>query len=219
MIATALNVSEVPVVYIVDDNVAVRDAIRWLVEEVGLTAKVFDTAQGFLDSFDPESLGCLVLDVRMPGMSGLDLQDLMAQQGATIPIIVITGHGDVPMAVRSMKAGAFEFLQKPFNDQDLLDNIFEAIKVHAELLAKKDRTAQALSNIAALTRRELEVLKLLRVGKSSKSIASELQISVRTVEGHRAKIMSKMQANSLAQLIEFTQQVLDASHQNDLSLI
>ena len=199
MTATALDGS---IVYIVDDNVAVGDAIRWLAEEVGLTAKVFDTAQGFLDAYQSESPGCLVLDVRMPGMSGLDLQDLMIQQGITLPVIVITGHGDVPMAVRSMKAGAFEFLQKPFNDQDLLDNIFAAIKLHAETLAKTNQAAEARKNIEALTRRELEVLKHLRSGKSSKSIAKELRISVRTVEGHRSKIMSKMHANSLAQLIE-----------------
>lgn len=198
--------SDMSTVYIVDDNVAVRDAIRWLVEEVGLTAKVFDTAQGFLDSYDPESPGCLVLDVRMPGMSGLDLQDLMAQRGITLPVIVITGHGDVPMAVRSMKAGAFEFLQKPFNDQDLLDNIFAAIKLHSEVLTEKDQVAEASKNVSALTRRELEVLKLLRTGKSSKSIAEELHISVRTVEGHRSKIMNKMHANSLAQLIEAAHQ-------------
>ena len=203
MTATALDGS---IVYIVDDNVAVGDAIRWLAEEVGLTAKVFDTAQGFLDAYQSESPGCLVLDVRMPGMSGLDLQDLMIQQGITLPVIVITGHGDVPMAVRSMKAGAFEFLQKPFNDQDLLDNIFAAIKLHAETLAKTNQAAEARKNIEALTRRELEVLKHLRSGKSSKSIAKELRISVRTVEGHRSKIMNKMRANSLAQLIETANQ-------------
>ena len=193
-------------VYIVDDNAAVRDAVRWLVEEVGLRAQAYATAYEFLDDFDPAALGCLVLDIRMPGMSGLDLQEHLAQRGASLPVIVVTGHGDVPMAVRSMKTGAFEFLQKPFNDQTLLDCIFAAISRHESILAESSKHAEASRNLASLTRRELEVLNLLRAGKSSKAIAADLHISVRTVEGHRANIMDKMQANTVAQLIEMTHQ-------------
>ena len=194
-------------VYIVDDNVAVRDAIRWLVEEVGLSARTFDSGYEFLDSYERDIPGCLVLDVRMPGMSGLDLQDRMVQQGCTLPVIIVTGHGDVPMAVRSMKMGAFEFLQKPFNDQVLLDNIFAAISQHRQILARQLQESKTSESFQSLTRREREVLQLLRTGLSSKSIARDLQISVRTVEGHRAKIMGKMQVNSLAQLIEKTTRI------------
>jgi len=190
------------IVYIVDDNVAVRDAIRWLVEEVGLNAKAYESAQEFLEDYDLDKPGCVVLDVRMPGMSGLDLQEVMGQKGNDLPVIIVTGHGDVPMAVRSMKMGAFEFLQKPFNDQELLDNIFAAIKHHAKILEKHQNAAEAKSNISTLTARELQVLQLLRKGRSSKTIAKELDISVRTVEGHRSKIMGKMHASSIAQLIE-----------------
>ena len=189
-------------VYIVDDNAAVRDAIRWLVEEVGLKAQTYVTAKEFLADYDGVAHGCLVLDVRMPGMSGLDLQEQLVQHNVTLPIIVVTGHGDVPMAVRSMKMGAFEFLQKPFNDQALLDCIFAAINYHSAMFAEQHERSEASCNLAKLTRRQLEILSLMRAGKSSKEIANELHISVRTVEGHRAHIMDKMHASTIAQLIE-----------------
>lgn len=199
-------------VYIVDDNPAVRDAIRWLVEEVGLCAKVFTNAQDFLADFDndmeadkhadAESVGCLVLDIRMPGMSGLELQDLLVEKNIGLPVIVVTGHGDVPMAVRSMKTGAFEFLQKPFNDQSLLDTIYAAIKRHQAIVDESRQRAEAASNLARLTRREKQVLSLIRAGESSKEIAAQLHISVRTVEGHRAKLMEKTQSHTVAQLLE-----------------
>lgn len=189
-------------VYIVDDNSAVRDAIRWLVEEVGLRARVFTNAQDFLADFEPESVGCLVLDVRMPGMSGLELQDLLAQRNISLPVIVVTGHGDVPMAVRSMKTGAFEFLQKPFNDQSLLDTIYSAIKRHQAIVDESRQRAKANQNLAGLTRREKEILALIRAGESSKEIAAGLNISVRTVEGHRAKLMEKTKSHTVAQLLE-----------------
>jgi len=189
-------------VYVVDDNPAVRDAIRWLVEEVGLRAQVFATAQDFIAEFNPESVGCLVLDIRMPGMSGLELQDYLQQQNITLPVIVVTGHGDVPMAVRSMKSGAFDFLQKPFNDQTMLDTIFLAIKHHQALIDTARQRSQACENIASLTRREKQVLKMIRAGESSREIAEKLHISVRTVEGHRAKLMDKMNSPTVAQLIE-----------------
>ncbi len=193
-------------IYIVDDNAAVRDAVSWLVQEVGLKAVALDSAQRFLDTYKPGELGCLVLDIRMPGMSGLVLQDTLAQNAISIPIIIITGHGDVPMAVKAMKTGAFDFLQKPFNDQELLDSILNAINVHQEVLSREKKIRQASQNISTLTRRELEVLELLRAGNSNKKIATQLKISVRTVEGHRAKIMGKMQANSVAQLVESASQ-------------
>ena len=197
-------------VYVVDDNPAVRDAIRWLVEEVGLCAQVFSTAQEFISEFNPDAIGCLVLDVRMPGMSGLELQDYLIQNNISLPVIVVTGHGDVPMAVRSMKSGAFEFLQKPFNDQTLLDTIFAAIKHHQSIVDSARKRSQACRNMASLTRREKQVLEMLRVGESSREIAEKLHISIRTVEGHRAKLMVKMNSHTIAQL-------LDAAHTAELA--
>lgn len=189
-------------VFIVDDNAAVRDAIRWLVEQVGLTARTYGAAQEFLSAYRPGVRGCLVLDIRMPGMSGLDLQERLLKVGATLPIIFVTGHGDVPVTVRAMKAGAFDFLQKPFNDNMLLDAIFAAIRQSEEMRAEEERRAQAAQGLAALTAREREVLRLLRGGKSSKLIAADMGISVRTVEGHRANIMDKMNARTVGQLVE-----------------
>jgi len=189
-------------VYVVDDNPAVRDAIRWLVEEVGLQAQVYSTALEFIDDFDPAAVGCLVLDIRMPGMGGLELQDYLQSKDYTVPVIVVTGHGDVPMAVRAMKCGAFDFLQKPFNDQTLLDTIFLAIKHHKSIMESARQRLLASKNLSTLTRREGQVLKMLRAGKSSREIAEKLNISVRTVEGHRSKIMDKMNSHSVAQLLE-----------------
>jgi FixJ family two-component response regulator len=145
--------------------------------------------------------GCLVLDIRMPGMSGLELQEYLAVARLSIPVIIVTGHGDVPVTVRAMKKGAFDFLQKPFNDQALLDSIFAAIRKHEEICAENERRAEEEQNLASLTSREREVLELLRAGKSSKVIAADLDISVRTVEGHRANIMLKMNAKTVGQLI------------------
>ena len=191
-----------PTVYIVDDHPAVRDSIRWLVQQVGLAAKTFASAKEFLASPDPDMHGCLVLDIRMPGMSGLELQEYLAVAQVSIPVIIVTGHGDVPVTVRAMKKGAFDFLQKPFNDQALLDSIFAAIRKHEEICAEKERRAEEEQNLASLTSREREVLELLRAGKSSKVIAADLDISVRTVEGHRANIMLKMNAKTVGQLID-----------------
>ncbi len=189
-------------VFIIDDNAAVRDAIRWLVEQVGLNARTFSSAREFLDTFQPGMRGCLVLDIRMPGMSGLDLQEKLAQEGAHLPVIIVTGHGDVPITVRAMKSGAFEFLQKPFNDQTLIDAIQAALDKYGEIWNQEDRRERASRSLATLTRREREVLDLLRRGKPNKVIAAELGLSVRTVEGHRANITEKMGVKSLGQLIE-----------------
>ncbi len=189
-------------IYIVDDNPAVRDAIRFLVQQVGLTAKVFASAQEFLDFFKIELRGCLVLDIRMPGMSGLDLQEKLTAFGAHIPVIIITGHGDVPITVRAMKSGAFEFLQKPFNDQVLLDTIQAALNQYDAIWEEEDKRVEATKSLAVLTKREREVLELLRNGKSNKLIARELSLSVRTIEGYRANITDKLGAKSLGLLID-----------------
>jgi FixJ family two-component response regulator len=189
-------------IYIVDDNPAVRDAIRFLVKQVGLTPKVFSSAQEFLDFFKAEMRGCLVLDIRMPGMSGLDLQEQLTRIDAHIPVIIITGHGDVPITVRAMKSGAFEFLQKPFNDQVLIDTIQTALKQYDPIWKEEDKRNEATKNLAVLTKREREVLELLKNGKSNKLIARELVLSVRTIEGYRANITDKLGAKSLGVLID-----------------
>ncbi len=189
-------------IFIVDDNPAVRDAIRFLVKQVGFTPKVFSAAQEFLDHFKVGMRGCLVLDIRMPGMSGLDLQEELALLGAQIPIIIITGHGDVPITVRAMKSGAFEFLQKPFNDQVLLDTIQAALNQYDLTWEEEDKRTEAAKNLAVLTKREREVLELLKNGKSNKLIARELSLSVRTIEGYRANITDKLGAKSLGILID-----------------
>lgn len=190
------------VVYIVDDNSAVRDAVRWLVQQVGLKPKTYNSAQEFLDAFNPDMRGCLVLDIRMPGMSGLELQDRLEKLESKLPIIIITGHGDIPITVRAMKAGAYEFLQKPFNDQALLDSIQGGLDKYELIWQQEDKRKLASQSLASLTPREREVLELLRQGKSNKLIARELNLSVRTVEGHRANIVEKVETKSLGQLIE-----------------
>lgn len=189
-------------VFIVDDDPAVRDAIRWLMEQVKLKVQVFASADEFLANYIPGTRGCIILDIRMPGMSGLELQERLKTAGALIPIIIITGHGDVSIAVRAMKAGAVEFLQKPFNDQLLLDTVQSALSTYGAIWEQEERRQEYNRSLSTLTKREKEVLNLLRTGKANKVIASILKISVRTVEGHRATIMSKTGAKSLGELIE-----------------
>ena len=189
------------IVCIVDDDEAVRGSLKLLLKTLGVPALAYGSAQDFLADFDPQRRGCLVLDIRMPGMSGLELQEELNTRGALMPIIFITGHGDVPMAVEAMQHGAMDFLQKPFRDQDLLDRINKALerdRAGRDLLGNRE-SIQA--RIAALTPRELEVLKLVVAGKANKVIADDLQISQRTVEIHRAHVMEKMSANSLAHLV------------------
>jgi FixJ family two-component response regulator len=191
-----------PTVFIVDDDQAVRDAIRWLMEQVKLKVQVFASADEFLANYVPGTRGCIILDIRMPGMSGLELQERLKSAKALIPIIIITGHGDVSIAVRAMKGGAIEFLQKPFNDQLLLDTVQSTLSTYAEIWDQETRRQECNRNLSSLTKREMEVLNLLRTGKPNKLIATALNISVRTVEGHRATIMSKTGAKSLGELIE-----------------
>jgi len=193
---------KIATVFIVDDDPAVRDAIRWLMEQVKLKVQVFSSADEFLANYTPGTRGCIILDIRMPGMSGLELQERLKAAGNRIPIIIITGHGDVSIAVRAMKAGAVEFLQKPFNDQVLLDTVQSALSSYSAIWDQEERRQEYNRSLSSLTKREKEVLNLLRTGKANKVIASLLKISVRTVEGHRATIMSKTGAKSLGELIE-----------------
>jgi two-component system, LuxR family, response regulator FixJ len=188
-------------VCIVDDDEAVRGSLKLLLKSLGLATRAYGSAPEFLAEFDPQRCGCLVLDIRMPGMSGLDLQQELNARGALVPIIFMTGHGDVPMAVEALQQGAMDFLQKPFRDQDLLDRIHKAIerdRAGRELLGSRERIR---ARIDSLTPREREVLKLITDGKANKVIAAELQLSQRTVEIHRGHVMEKMEANSLAHLV------------------
>src|SRR5581483_8771436 len=190
-----------PIVFIVDDDEAVRSSLRLLLKSVGLVPNALASAREFLEKYDPAQPGCLVLDVRMPEMSGLELQEQLNRQGAVIPVIFITGHGDVPMAVEAMQAGAFDFLQKPFRDQDLIDRIQKALeKDHSNRAALTERNL-IRTRLESLTAREREVLSMVTSGKANKIMASDLGVSQRTVEIHRARVMEKMGATSLAQLV------------------
>ena len=190
-----------PVVFIVDDDEAVRSSLRLLLKSVGLVPAAMGSAREFLQKYDPTQPGCLVLDVRMPEMSGLELQEQLNLLGAVIPVIFITGHGDVPMAVEAMQAGAFDFLQKPFRDQDLIDRIQRALEKDRTNRAVLDERAVIRQRLESLTPREREVLQMVASGKPNKIMASDLGVSQRTVEIHRARVMEKMGATSLAQLV------------------
>jgi two-component system response regulator FixJ len=190
-----------PVVFIVDDDEAVRSSLRLLLKSVGLVPTALGSAREFLDKYDPAQPGCLVLDVRMPGMSGIELQETLNRQGAVIPVIFITGHGDVPMAVEAMQAGAFDFLQKPFRDQDLIDRIQRALEKDRVSRSELNERSLIRERLESLTPREREVLTLVTSGKPNKIMAADLGVSQRTIEIHRARVMEKMGASSLAQLV------------------
>ncbi len=190
-----------PTVFVVDDDPAIRESLRWLIESVGLNVKMFTTAYEFLEGYDPSLPGCLVLDIRMPGMSGLDLQNELAARQFSIPVLIITGHAEVPVAVRAMKAGALDFIEKPFSDQLLLDRIRRAIEKDTESRRAHSQRAEVAARLAQLTPREREVMDLVIAGKANKVIASELGLSPKTVEVHRAHVMKKMQVDSLADLV------------------
>ena len=190
-----------PTVFVVDDDEGVRNSLRFLLKSVGLASRTLSSATEFLDTYRPNQPGCLVLDVRMPGMSGLELQQQLNVRGATIPVIFITGHGDVPMAVEAMQHGAFDFLQKPFRDQDLIDRIQRALERDVRSRTALAEHAKIRQRIASLTPREREVLTLMTQGKPNKIMAADLGVSQRTVEIHRARVMEKSGATSLAQLV------------------
>jgi two-component system response regulator FixJ len=199
-------------VFVVDDDEAVRSSTKLLLKSVGLPAVTFASAQEFLDNYDPQQPGCVVLDVRMPLMSGLELQQLLNMRGAIIPVIFITGHGDIPMAVEAMQHGAFDFLQKPFRDQDLLDRVQKALEKDRVNRAQLREKARIRERRDSLTPREREILELMTRGKPNKVMAADLGVSQRTVEIHRARVMEKMGATSLAQLVRM---VMDLDQSRD----
>ena len=196
-----MSAAESPCVFIVDDDPGVRRAIQALLSSVALRSETFATPQEFLDRERADRPGCLVLDVRLPGMSGLDFQRELAQAGVTLPIIFITGHGDVPLTVRAMKSGAVEFLTKPFRPQELLDAVQQALERDRALRAKRRDAAEVRHRYETLTAREREVMGLVVSGLPNKQIAAKLGTVEHTVKIHRSRVMGKMQAASLAALI------------------
>lgn len=196
-------------VYVVDDDQAVRDSLRWLIESVGLKVKTFSNGQELLENFNEAEISCLVLDVRMPGISGLDLQQRLKNMNAKIPVIIVTGHADVPMAIQAMKAGAFDFIEKPYSDQLLLERIQCAIEQDDCFKKQQAVNNEINERIDSLTPREREVMGLVVGGHSNKSIAKELGVSIKTVEVHRGNLMSKMKAQSLSELVRL---VMSSTH-------
>jgi len=188
-------------VFVVDDDEPVRDAIGMLLESVEITYKTFPDAQSFLDDFKEGDRGCLVLDIRMPGMSGLDLQKKLNQMEIQVPIIFITGHGDIPMAVEAMRRGAVDFIRKPFNDQELLDRVQQAFELDGERHSLAAGIDEIRARVNLLTPRETEVFGRVTLGQANKVIAIELQISERTVEIHRSNVMQKTGVRTLADLV------------------
>lgn len=191
-----------PTVFVVDDDQAMRNSLKWLIETVGMGVETFESADEFIQTYSPERAGCLLLDVRMPGMSGLELQEYFVEQNIKIPVIIITGHGDVPMSVRAMKAGAVDFIEKPFNDELLLESIRNALQLDTEQRITQAERSRISARLAQLTPREHEVMEMVTDGKANKEIASALGVSSKTVEAHRARVMEKMEATSLAGLVK-----------------
>jgi len=193
-----------PTVFVVDDDGAVRSSLRLLLKSVGLAVSAFDSAQAFLDAYSQLWAGCILLDVRMPDMSGPVLQQQLTLRGSRLPVIFITGHGDVSMAVEAMQKGAFDFVEKPFHDQELLDRVHRALAEDARIRCQLAEHETIRNRFDSLTPREREVLEQVTRGSSNKVMAYDLRISQRTIEIHRSRIMEKMQAPSLAQLVRMT---------------
>jgi FixJ family two-component response regulator len=198
-----------PLVYIVDDDAGMRTSLAWLLESVGIASKGFASAAEFLAAFDVTVPGCLVLDVRMPEASGFDVQEALNQRGATLPIIFVSGHGDIPMSVRALQQGAIDFVEKPYNSQQMLERVQRAMKLASQRHVKAMRQRQLSERVNSLTAREKDVLRGLIDGKPSKVIASDLSISVKTVDVHRASIKDKLGASSVATLVRDVLEVWD----------
>ena len=191
-----------PIVHVVDDDAAMRESLRWLLESDGLSVATYVDAADFLDRYRKEGPGCVLLDVRMPGMSGLQLQEVMQQRRMQVPVVFITAHGDVPMAVRAVRSGALDFVEKPFDDEVLIGLIRRAIAFDTEARERNQRDIGFAGRLSTLTRREAQVLERVIAGELNKVIARKLGITVKTVETHRARIMAKLKVNSVAELVQ-----------------
>ncbi|MBI3917937.1 MAG: response regulator transcription factor [Betaproteobacteria bacterium] len=203
-----------PLIYIVEDDDALRDSLCWLIESAGHRVVAFPNAECFLAAYQPGAGACLVLDVRMPGMSGLQLQEMLLRLHQNIPTIFVTGHGDVPMAVNAIKRGALDFIEKPFRDQELLTKIERAVQIERELADPRARYRLIAPRLATLTIREREVMRRVVDGRPNKCIAKDLAISIKTVEAHRSKMMEKLGVNSVAELVR----VVVLAEASDLSV-
>lgn len=189
-------------VFIVDDEQAIRDGLHWLFESCGIQAATFASGEAFLDSYHPDLAGCLLLDVRMPGMTGLELFERLQQQGCALPVIFLTGHGDIPMAVAAIHHGAVDFIEKPASDNQLVDKVANCLRRDEERRQRLAAAETFRARLHALTSRELEVMRLILAGRLNKNIADELNISMRTVEVHRARVLEKMGVNSAVELAQ-----------------
>jgi FixJ family two-component response regulator len=189
-------------VYVVDDDEAVRDSLQWLLEGKDYRVRCFDSAESFLSRYDPREVACLIVDIRMGGMSGLELQDKLVEKHSPLPIVFITGHGDVPMAVNTMKKGAMDFIQKPFKEDDLLSLVERMLESARESFSDHQNAVTRDALLSKLTGREAQVLERIVAGRLNKQIADDLGISIKTVEAHRANIMEKLNANTVADLLK-----------------
>ena len=189
-------------VYVVDDDEAVRDSLQWLLEGKDYRVRCFDSAETFLSRYDPREVACLIVDIRMPGISGLELQDRLVERKSPLPIVFITGHGDVPMAVTTMKKGAMDFIQKPFKEEELVSLVERMLDQARDSFNDSQTAANRDALMAKLTTRETQVLERIVAGRLNKQIADDLGISIKTVEAHRANIMEKLNANTVADLLK-----------------
>lgn len=201
-VSVALDPQVKPTVFVVDDDQAVRDSLAWLIESNDMQVRTFPSAGHFIADFRPNAAGCLVLDIRMPGQDGLALQDHLNELGIDIPIIFITGHADVPIAIHAIRSGGFEFLEKPFDDQVLLDRIREALAEDRQRRIRNTRRSSIVARARLLTRRERQVMDEVVAGHSNREIAQKLELSPKTVEVYRARVMQKMEAASLPALVQ-----------------
>jgi FixJ family two-component response regulator len=188
--------------YVVDDDEAVRDSLQWLLEGKDYRVRCFDSAESFLSRYDPREVACLIVDIRMPGITGLELQDRLLERKSPLPIVFITGHGDVPMAVNTMKKGAMDFIPKPFKEEELLSVVERMLDQAREAFADYQHAANREALMGKLTAREAQVLERIVAGRLNKQIADDLGISIKTVEAHRANIMEKLNANTVADLLK-----------------
>ena len=189
-------------VYVVDDDEGVRDSLQWLLEGKDYRVRCYDSAETFLSRYDAREVACLIVDIRMAGMTGLDLQDRLVERKSPLPIVFITGHGDVPMAVNTMKKGAMDFIQKPFQEVELVNLVERMLEQAKEAFAGHQQSASRDALLAKLTSREAQVLERIVAGRLNKQIADDLGISIKTVEAHRANIMEKLNANTVADLLK-----------------